>query len=495
MAETASRDESAFSVRRLAGLALGILFLGATLVLPPPEGLGETGWRTLGMAGLMAAWWAFEALPIPATALVPLLAVPLLGIANIREAAAPYANPLIFLFLGGFIIAQGTQRWDLHRRVALSITARVGTHPAALVLGFMLAAASLSMWISNTATTIMLLPIALSVVLVVAGEGPLRERGQRNFAVALMLGVAYGASIGGLATKVGSPPNGLLAGYALQQKGIDVAFADWMMIGLPVTAILLPIAWFVLTRIAFPAREMSDPGRVHEGRKVVREALARLGRPSSAEKRVAAIFLVIAASWIFRRQLQELPFLANLSDSAIAIFGALLMFLVPAGRAGRGRALLTWEEAARIPWGVLLLFGGGLSLAAAIDSSGLAAWMGKGLAALEGQHAAVFTLVISSLTIFLTELTSNTATTAAFLPILDALSEGTGVPFLILAVPAVVAASCAFMLPVATPPNAIVFGSGHVTIPQMIRAGLILNLVSILLITGLMVVLVPLVFL
>jgi solute carrier family 13 (sodium-dependent dicarboxylate transporter), member 2/3/5 len=494
MEETASRRAQEFGVKSVAGIGAGVLILAATLVLPPPDGLSEAGWRTLGMALLMASWWAFEAIPIPATALVPLVAVPLLGIGNIQAAAVRYGDPLVFLFLGGFIIAQGMQRWDLHRRVALAITVRAGTRPSTLVLGFMVATAFLSMWISNTATTVMLLPIALSVIMVVAGEEPWQDRSARNFAVALMLGVAYGASIGGLATKIGSPPNGLLAAYAQQHQGIDIAFADWLLIGLPVTLVLLPLAWIVLTRIAFPAPALTDPAHAHEGRKVLRDTLRGLGPLSSAEKRVAAIFFFIAACWIFRRQLQDLPFLANLNDSTIAIFGALLMFLVPAGRAAPGRAMLTWEEAARIPWGVLLLFGGGLSLASAIDKSGLAVWMGNGLAVLEGAPEIVFMFAATVLTIFLTELTSNTATTAAFLPILDALGEGTGVPFAVLAVPSVVAASCAFMLPVATPPNAIVFGSGYVTIAQMMRAGFLLNLVSIVVITGLMTLLVPLVF-
>jgi len=494
MEEVRRSDEPVLGFKQAAGLGLGLVLLGATFVVPPPEGLTSPGWHTLGMALLMATWWAFEAIPIPATALVPLVALPLLGVANIKDAAAPYANPLVFLFLGGFVIAQAMQRWNLRRRIALSITQRVGTRPATLVLGFMLATAFLSMWISNTATTVMLVPIAISVVLVIVGEGEIADRSGRNFAVALMLGVAYGASLGGIATKIGSPPNGLLAGYVEQTRGIDVAFTDWLLIGLPVTVIMLPLVWFILTRIVYPSPALDDSERAAKGRKVVAEALKGLGRLSSAEKRVAAIFILIAACWIFRRQLQELPFLSGLSDSTIAIFGALLMFVVPAGRVSVGRALLTWTEAARIPWGVLLLFGGGLSLAAAIQTSGLAAWMGNGLAAFEGIPVVGFIGAITTLVIFLTELTSNTATTAAFLPIVDALSKGTGTPFLMLAIPTVVGASCAFMLPVATPPNAIVFGSGYVTVPQMMRAGLIINIISIIVITGLMYLLVPIVF-
>ena len=475
---------------QFAGLLLGPMAALGLGLLPPPAGLAPVGWATAGIALLMAVWWATEAVPVAATALLPLVLFPLRGVADIGATAAPYANPLIYLFLGGFLIALGMQRWDLHRRIALTIVAAVGDRPHALVAGFMAATAILSMWVSNTATTMMMLPIAISVVVVVTGRGEDELDGEeRNFAVALMLGIAYAASIGGLGTLIGTPPNALLAAFLSGTYGVEIGFARWMLLGLPLVAVLLPLCWLALVGVAYRFRLHRRLG----GGTVVGEALAAMGPISPPEKRVAAVFALVAALWILRPLLAERLGIAGLSDAGIAVFGALLLFVLPADWRRR-EFLLNWTWARRLPFEVLVLFGGGLSLAAAVDRTGLAAWIGQGLAGLGAWPTVALIAAVVLLIIFLTELTSNTATTAAMLPVVASLAVGLGAPPLALAAPAALAASCAFMLPVATPPNAIVFGSGHVTIPQMVRAGLIMNLIGVAAITLAAVTILPLVF-
>lgn len=457
-----------------------ILFLGIVLS-PVPEALPPGAWKTAAVGVLMACWWITEALPIAATALVPLVLFPLLGVRDIDAAASPYANPLIFLFIGGFMVAVAMQRWNLHRRIALSIVQRVGTQPERVVIGFMIASAFLSMWVSNTATALMLLPTGLSVIELV------RERRAKypkedadapsHFGVVLMLSIAYACNIGGVGTLIGTPPNAILAGFASESYGVEIGFAQWMAVGLPLVLVMLPITYVVLTTI-FPIGIDELPG----GAAIIDEELRTLGPMTAAEKRVALVFGGTAALWIFRPLLGDgVP---GLSDAGIAMTAALVLFMLPAG-GSEGRRVLTWDEAEALPWGVLLLFGGGLSLAAAIEETGLAAWIGEGVQHLAGWPAAAIVLAAVTMIVFLTEMTSNTATTATFLPILGAIAVGIGQNPFLLAVPAAMAASCAFMLPVATPPNAIVYGSDVFTIPQMSRAGLGLNLLAILLVTAL----------
>jgi solute carrier family 13 (sodium-dependent dicarboxylate transporter), member 2/3/5 len=464
--------------RRSAGLILGPLAFTLMLWLPPPDGMPLAAWRAAAVGTLMAIWWVTEAIPIPATALLPLVLFPLTGVFGIDAAAAPYANQVIFLFLGGFLIAQAMQRWALHKRIALVVILAVGTRPVRLVGGFMLASAFLSMWVSNTATAVMMLPIGLSVVeLSRRGEpGGDASSGDSNFAVALMLGIAYSCSIGGLGTLIGTPPNALLAGYMQETYGVTIGFGEWMMLGVPVVLIGLPVTWLVLTKVAFPIRLESIPG----GEETIRSELRGLGGWTSGEVRVGVVFLLAAFAWIFRPLLEvRVP---GLTDAGIAIGAALVLFLLPVDWR-RGVFTLQWEDARGLPWDVLVLFGGGLSLAAAISQTGLAAWIGQELAGLQALPTLGLVLAITLVVIFLTELTSNTATAAAFLPILGSLAIGIGQNPLLLVVPAALAASCAFMMPVATPPNAIVYGSSFVTIPQMARAGLYLNLFFAALIT------------
>lgn len=470
------------------GLLAGPALLALMLVLPAPEGLDAPAWRTAAVGVLMAVWWLTEAVPIPATALIPLVLFPLLGAGTIGEAAEPFANPIIFLFLGGFLIALAMERWGLHRRIALNILSRVGSRPSALIGGFMGATAFLSMWVSNSAVALLMLPIGLSVIQFrEAGEPEGTAAGhEAAFGVALMLGIAYAANIGGMATLVGTPPNALLAGYLLESHGIEVGFGQWMLLGLPLVLVALPLVYLILTRLTFRLQGLELSGT----RDLIQREVDSLGPMRRPERLVSVVFAAAGALWVTRPLLTR--WLPGLSDPGIAIAAGLLLFILPAGK-GRG-PVLDWEWAERLPWGVLILFGGGLSLAAAIDRTGLNTWLGQGAAAFADWPPFLFVFAVTAAVVLLTELTSNTATAAAFLPIVGAAALEIGWDPRLLAVPAALAASCAFMLPIATPPNAIVYGSGQVTVPQMARAGAWLNIVMALLITVFAVVLMPVVF-
>lgn len=457
--------------RRAVGLSLAVTVFVVLLIFPAPEGFSPEAWRVAAVAALLAILWLSEAIPVAATALLPLVLFPTLGVFTVEQAAAPYANPIIFLFLGGFLIAVAIERWNLHRRIALNILYRVGAREDMQIGGFMIATAALSMWVSNTATAVMMLPVALSII-------PRDSAGrvgpkQRSFATALLLSVAYAANIGGVATLIGTPPNALLAGFMLENYQVEIGFAQWLLVGVPVTLTMLIICWTLLTRVLHSVNKEELPG----ARETIRAALEDMGPASRMERRVAAIFGLTAILWIARPLLdKQLPGL-HLSDTSIAIAGGLLLFIVPSGRA-RGERLLTWQYAEKLPWGVLLLFGGGLSLAAAVAESGLAQAIGDALIGLQSWPVLALVLAVTLLIIFLTELTSNTATAATFLPLVAALAVSLDRPPLLLAIPAVIAASYAFMMPVATPPNAIVFSSGYISIPQMVKAGIWLNLIG-----------------
>ena len=414
------------------------------------------------------------------TAFLPLIAFAPLGIATMEDAAAPFAHPIVFLFLGGFLVAGAVERSGLHRRMALAVLDWVGTDGRRLVGGFMLASALLSMWMTNTSTTMMLLPIVLSVSTVVRENSEAAPEGAvDDFAVALLLGIAYAASIGGLATLIGTPPNAFLSGYLSKTYGEEIGFASWMMIGVPVAALLLPVAWWLLTFVVFPVRIGASPA-VEEHLHELRE---KLGDMSTAERRVAALFLGLILSWLLRRPAMDVFGLVGVTDAGIAMTAGLLLFLIPDGR-DEADFLLRWEDALRVPWGVLLLFGGGMSLAAAVSETGLALWLGERLAPLGASGPVVVVLGAVLLVVFLTELTSNLATTATLLPVLGAIAVETGMPPLLLAVPVTIASSCAFMLPVATPPNAIIFATGEVRISQMVRAGFWLNLIGVVIVAA-----------
>ncbi|MEL7537471.1 MAG: DASS family sodium-coupled anion symporter [Pseudomonadota bacterium] len=471
---------------RDVGLVAGIVAAVVVQFLPRPDGLSPAAWLTVSMMAVMVIWWVTEAVPIAVTALLPLVILPVGKVMPIAQAAVPYSSPTVLLLLGGFIIATSVERWNLHRRIALGIVVRAGDHPQAIVAGFMVAAALLSMWISNTATTIMLAPIALSVARAIVGT----DKVAAPLTISLLLGLAYAASIGGIATPVGTPTNLIVMAYLDSELGINVGFADWLKLGVPVVAVMLPFAWLVVTRWAIRIKASEGSS----GRDIIRRELDALGPITVPERRVLITFLFIAALWVFRKPLTAInvggsaPF-AGLTDHVIAIAGAVVLFLIPAGK-DRER-LLDWETAVRIPWGVALLFGGGLSMAAAITATGLAAWLGTQLGGLAALPIIALIVVLVLFVIFATELASNVATASALLPILGALAVAGGADPVLLSVPVAMAASCAFMLPIATGPNAIAFSTGEVSIATMARVGFLLNLIGVVLISAVLYVIGP----
>lgn len=463
-----------------AALALVVAPLIAVIMLAagPPGGMGTAAWKTASIGAWMAIWWVTEAVPISATALLPLVLFPIFGIIGINEAAAPYANPVIFLFFGGFILAAAFERTGLHRRLALSLLSAVGTRPDRIVGGFMLAGGIISMWVSNTATVLMLLPLVNSLLHRVDLRLPptTASRSVSDFEKALLLGIAYAATIGGLGTLVGTPPNALLAGFLAQTHNVRVSFLDFMLIGGPIVVIGLPITWFVLTRVVYRMRGADTP----IDSAMVAAERRRLGPASRQEIFVGAVATVTAATWIAQPWLSR--FVPGVSEAGIGVACALVLLVTPVDR--NWTRVIDWVDAERIPWGVLVLFGGGLSLAAAIQDSGLAAWVGASVGVLRALPPLLLVLLVTTVITFLTEFTSNTATAAVFLPVASSLAIGAGVNPLLLVVPAGLAASIGFMLPVGTPPNAIVFASGKLTIPEMARAGLLLDLIFIVLVTA-----------
>ncbi len=471
--DTPPSEGAASGLRPRVGLLLGPLLFAAMLLAPVPDGLSAAGWRAAAVGALMAAWWVTEAVPIAATALLPLPLFPLLGVAKIEAAAAPYANPLIFLFMGGFLLALAMQRWSLHRRIALNVVGRVGTSPARLVGGFMAATALISMWVSNTATAVMMLPIGISVTeLVLPREGEAGEE-ERAFAAALMLGIAYAASIGGFATLIGTPPNALLAGFVRETYGYEVGFGQWMLVGVPLMLLVLPLTWLLLVRGVFRIRAREIPG----GRELIDREIAKLGPMSRPEWMVLVVFGAAAVLWVVHPFLRWVPE-GVLSDAGIGMGAALLLFVLPSGR-GRGGFVLDGGVFARLPWEVLLLFGGGLSLADALTQTGVAKWIGAGLQGVAALPLPVVVAVVCAVIVLLSEVASNTAVAAALLPVVGSLALGIGENPLLLVIPAALAASCGFMLPVATPPNAIAYGTGHVSVPQMARAGAWLDVLCV----------------
>lgn len=459
-------------------MAGGLILFAIMATSEPPEDLSTEGWYTAAAAVLMAIWWIFEVIPIPVTALIPLALFPLLGISDIAVTAAPYANPMIFLFMGGFIIAIAMQEWGLHKRIAYNIISIIGSNPRSIILGFMISAAFMSMWVSNTAATMMMLPIALSVIEITKNSTDIPDVRNHygNFGIALMLALAYAANIGGLGTIIGTPTNALMVGFVNEAYNIEITFLQWMVVGIPLVIIGLPVIFLFLVNISFPVRFKSLPG----GKEYIDREVDKLGRISRPELMVAFVFALVAMLWI-TRPLIEL-YIPGISDAGIAILGSILIFGCPVN-VRTGRFLLSWKSASMLPWGILLLFGGGLTLAAAIQRTGLAGWIGEHLTIVNVLPLSFVILIVAGVVIFLTELTSNTATAAAFLPVMGTLAIGLDQDPLLFTVTATLSASCAFMLPVATPPNAIVYGSGVMNISHMIRAGLLLNLFFILIIT------------
>lgn len=457
---------------RWIGFWMGLILAGMTYFLLPPTFASE-GRATAALAVWMAIWWMTEAIPIPATALLPLIVLPLAGASSIRKAASPYGHELIFLFMGGFILALSMQKWNLHKRISFFALRLVGSKPSSIVGGFMIITAIMSMWVSNTATTIMMLPVALSVINVFQ-----KYNHDDSFAVCLLLGIAYAASIGGIGTLIGTPPNLFLASFVKNQLGTEIGFLKWMTVGIPLVIIFLPLVWLILTRALFPLPK--NP--IHEAADVTKKEYEKLGRMSRGEKVTFVVFLLTAALWITRPLLEKLTFLSGLTDPGIAIFSAMLLFIIPVNVTNR-EFTMDWDTARELPWGLLILFGGGLSLASAIETTGVGELIANQVSSFQNWPPILISFAVAIILVYLTELTSNTATAATLIPILSSLAIGFNIHPYHLIIPAAIGASCAFMLPVATPPNAIIFGSGHVTIPQMVQAGFWLNIIGVILIT------------
>ena len=469
--------EGDYGWRQRGGLILGLAALVACFFAPPLFGLSPEASRVALLAITMAIFWVTEALPIPATALLPLVMLPALGITTgktaMKDAAAPYADPIIFLFMGGFMLSLAMERWNLHRRIALAIIDRVGTRPRSLLLGFLVSAAFVSMWTSNAATAMMLMPIGISVYgMIREAQGTARAAG---FGAALVLAIAYGANVGGMGSLIGTPPNTILKGYMETTHGIEVGFAQWLWMGLPLVIIALPLVHLILTRVSFRIDNTDFPG--------VREALHAerigLGRMNWPEWAVTGAFLLAIALWV-SRELWKADFPA-LTDEVIAMGTALLLFAVPVD-VKKGIFVLDWTCLRKMPWDVLILFGGGLSLAAAIEKTQLAAAMATALGGMAGWPPFLIVTLVCAVMVVATALTSNTATTAAFLPVIGSLAVAVDQPVLLLCIPVTLAASADFALPVGTPPNAIAFGTGLVSLPRMVKAGIWVDLLFVILI-------------
>lgn len=460
------------------GLGLGPLLFLIILLAPAPEGLTIEGWKVIAIAVFMLVWWVTEAVPLAVAALLPIVLLPLLGVSSMKEATAPYANPVVFLFMGGFMIALAMEKWELHRRIALNIVLKTGTNANGIILGFFLATAAISMWISNTATTVMMLPIATSVIALLAKDQEVTsEKGIKYFALGMMLAIAYGSNIGGTATIIGTPPNVVFAGYMREAFDYEVSFAKWMLMALPFTIILLLIAYILIVKILYP----NKLGNFAGAEALIQKEVDELGKMSRGEKRTLIIFVSTALLWIFRAGLNSILPGLNLSDEGIAMMATVALFVTPIDW-GENRFVLEWRDTDRLPWGILLLFGGGLSLADALASTGIIDLIGSQFSHLKDANVFII-LGLATVSLLLTEVMSNVALVTIFLPVVGGIAQGAGINPLEVCIPVTMAASCAFMLPMSTPPNAIVFASGHVSIPQMFKAGIWLNIITVLLIS------------
>lgn len=463
------------TIKRL-GFILGPLIYTLILLFFKPEGLSETAIAILASTAWMAIWWITEAIPIAMTSLLPIVLFPLSGGMELSTTTASFGHKYIFLYMGGFIIAIAIEKWNLHKRIALNIINIIGSDIKKIILGFMVATAFLSMWISNTATAVMMLPIGIAIISQLKDNPHTVENETRLFGKALMLAIAYSASIGGIATLIGTPPNLVLAGVVLNTYGYEITFFQWFLFGFPIAVLLLFICWKYLTSYAYNFKQMEFPG----GKTEIKRLLKLLGKISYEEKIVAIIFGTTAFFWITRSFI-FVKFIPKLDDTIIAIIFAIALFLIPTK--DKKQQLMAWEDAVKLPWGIILLFGGGLAIANGFESTGLAVWLGNQMTVFEGLTTIILIAILVAAINFLTEITSNTATTAMILPVLAPMAMTVDIHPFILMVGAAVAASCAFMLPVATPPNAIVFGSGYLRIPDMAGKGFVMNILSIIIVT------------
>lgn len=471
--QIARASEVAASAQKI-GFWTGPSFFLLVLFFLHPRDMPANAVAVLAITAWIAVWWVTEAIPLPATSLLPIVLFPLMGVLELGKTTASYGSPIVFLYIGGFLIAIAIEKTGLHKRIALNIIRSMGTKLSMIILGFMISTAFISMWISNTATAIMMLPIALAIVTATStGEGITNDR----FRKTLMLAIAYAASIGGLGTIIGTPPNLVLAGVVRDMYQDEITFLQWFAVGFPITVLLLIISWWYLVRIGFPLGN----ARLEGGSEEMDQRLSQSGPMTSPEKKVAIVFLCVAIAWIIRSFVLE-KIIPGIDDTIIAMAGGLVLFLLPSGTPGKKR-LLNWEDSTKLPWGIVLLFGGGLALAEAFEASGLAQWIGQNLTGLSGLGIFLMILIVVALVNFLTEFTSNLATVTMILPILAPIAVSSGVHPYLLMVAATLAASCGFMMPAGTPPNAIAFGSGYLSIWDMVKTGFWLNLASVIIIT------------
>jgi len=464
------------SIQKSLFLISGPLLFLAMQFFSPPAGMSESAYSLLSITLWMALWWVTESVPIAITALLPIILFPMTGAVDLQTTTASYGHKYIFLYMGGFMLAIAIEKWNLHKRIALNIIKIIGTNISKIILGFMVATAFLSMWISNTATAVMMLPIAMSIVAQLQDNPNTEKNENLIFGKALMLSIAYSASIGGMATLIGTPPNLVFAGYVEETYGIEITFLQWFKFGVPIAIPLLVIAWLYLTKFAFKFKQKEFPG----GKEEINRLLVLIGPMKREEKLVSSIFVLTAFCWITRSFILQ-EFFPFIDDTIIAMTAGVLLFVVPAS--DFKKRLITWEDAVKLPWGIILLFGGGMALAAGFQITGLASWLGAQMSVFQGLSVLVLVFVVITLVNFFTEFTSNLATTAMLLPILAPIAISLNMNPYMLMVACTIAASCAFMMPVATPPNAVVFGSGYLRIPDMIKSGIWMNIISILFLT------------
>ncbi|MFZ1262384.1 MAG: DASS family sodium-coupled anion symporter [Chitinophagaceae bacterium] len=456
-----------------AGIAVSLL-----LYFVNPFCVSPGAAKVLAIAGLMISWWVTEALPMPVVALLPLILFPLLGISSLEATATPYANPIIFLFMGGFMLGLAIEKWNLHKRIALNIVRITGTSGDRIVLGFILATGLLSMWLSNTATTMMMFPIGLSVIHVMK-ENHKGEGNIANFSLTIMLVIAYASNIGGIATIIGTPPNVAYVGYIQKKYNYSVDFVNWMLICTPLAILMLATLYWVMVKWLFPNRIKSDDST----KQLIQNEVQQLGPLSVAEKRVLFIFIGTAFLWITRGIINDAQDWFKLDDTIIAIMCAIALFICPSGSDDpQNDSLLEWSDTSKMAWGILLLFGGGICLAGALEKAGLMQQLGQWLAQFSGNQF-LLVLVVVTVSLFISEVMSNVAQVIVFAPVVSSLADAMGMNPLLLGIPMTLAASCAGMLPMGTPPNAIVFASGHIKLRQMTKAGFVMNIISVILIT------------
>lgn len=468
------QNNKSYSIPQTVGLILGPLLFAFTLLFFSPEGLSFEAKAVLGTTLWVATWWITEAIPIPAASLLPIFLLPITGALDSGTVTSAYGDDIIFLFLGGFFIATAMEKWNLHKRMALAIIAFVGTSTQRILLGFMLATAFLSMWVSNTASVMMMVPMALAITKQVSSalQGTPEARDIPVFEKSLLFAVGYAGTIGGMGTLIGTPPNIILAAQVRELFGVEISFASWMLIGVPVVITLLAIAWLYLGRVAFRMSIKGIPG----GRALIQSQRNALGKISFEESAVAAVFAFAAFMWITRGFIWA-DLVPEIRDGMIAVLAAVLLFLIPE-RTGTGGRILDWKDSREIPWGILLLFGGGLAIAAGFRETGLATYMGEQLTVLDSLHLLVIIACATLLILFLTEITSNTATATMILPVVAALALALNIHPFALMVPCAMAANCAFMLPVGTPPNAIIFATEKLRIVEMVRTGFVMNIIA-----------------